>query len=99
MLINMNQMLSVAKEKHFAVGAYNVSESNLFRTVVEAAEANDAPAIIAVHPTELAYCKDDFVKYMIAALATARFRSSSTWTMATASRASCAPCTWASPPS
>ena len=43
MLINMNQMLSVAKEKHFAVGAYNVSESNLFRTVVEAAEANDAP--------------------------------------------------------
>ena len=56
MLINMNQMLSVAKEKHFAVGAYNVSESNLFRTVVEAAEANDAPAIIAVHPTELAYC-------------------------------------------
>ena len=66
MLINMNQMLSVAKEKHFAVGAYNVSESNLFRTVVEAAEANDAPAIIAVHPTELAYCKDDFVKYMIA---------------------------------
>ena len=48
------------------MGAYNVSESNLFRTVVEAAEANDAPAIIAVHPTELAYCKDDFVKYMIA---------------------------------
>ena len=66
MLINMSQMLEVAKEKHFAVGAYNVSESNLFRTVVEAAEANDAPAIIAVHPTELAYCKDDFVKYMIA---------------------------------
>ena len=66
MLINMSQMLSVAKEKHFAVGAFNVSESNLFRTVVEAAEANDAPAIIAVHPTELAYCKDDFVKYMIA---------------------------------
>lgn len=66
MLINMSQMLEVAKEKHFAVGAFNVSESNLFRTVVEAAEANDAPAIIAVHPTELAYCKDDFVKYMIA---------------------------------
>ncbi len=66
MLVNMNQMLSVAQEHRFAVGAYNVSESNLFRTVVEAAEENDAPAIIAVHPTELDYCKDDFVKYMIA---------------------------------
>ena len=66
MLVNMNQMLAMAKEKHFAVGAFNVSESNLFRTVVEAAEANDAPAIIAVHPTELAYCKDDFIKYVVA---------------------------------
>jgi len=27
---NMNQMLEIAKRKHFAVGAYNVSESNLF---------------------------------------------------------------------
>ncbi|KXB61474.1 ketose-bisphosphate aldolase [Olsenella sp. DNF00959] len=66
MLLNMSQMLEVAKQNHFAVGAYNVSESNLFRTVVEAAEENDSPAIIAVHPTELAYCKDDFVKYMVA---------------------------------
>ena len=66
MLLDMNQMLQLAREHHFAVGAYNVSESNLFRTVVEAAEANDSPAIIAVHPTELDYCKDDFVKYMIA---------------------------------
>ena len=66
MLVNMNQMLAMAKEKHFAVGAFNVSESNLFRTVVEAAEANDAPAIIAVHPTELDYCKDDFIKYVVA---------------------------------
>ncbi len=66
MLINMSQMLQVAKANRFAVGAFNVSESNLFRTVVEAAEAADAPAIIAVHPTELDYCKDDFVKYMIA---------------------------------
>ena len=66
MLINMSQMLEVAKANHFAVGAYNVSESNLFRTVVETAEEMDAPAIIAVHPTELAYCKDDFVKYMVA---------------------------------
>ena len=33
MLINMSQMLEVAKEHHFAVGAFNISESNLVRTV------------------------------------------------------------------
>ena len=51
MLINMSQMLEVAKANHFAVGAYNVSESNLFRTVVETAEEMDAPAIIASPPS------------------------------------------------
>ncbi|AEB07656.1 fructose-bisphosphate aldolase [Coriobacterium glomerans PW2] len=66
MLVNMTQMLGVAKEKHFAVGAFNVSESNLVRTVVETAEAQDAPAIVALHPTELEYCRDEFLKYVIA---------------------------------
>lgn len=65
MLLNMNQLLEVAKENHFAVGAFNISDSNLFRTVVEAAEENDLPAIIAVHPTELEYSKDEFFQYVI----------------------------------
>ena len=65
MLLNMTQLLEVAKKNHFAVGAFNVSDSNLFRTVVEAAEENDAPAIIAVHPTELEYAKDEFFQYVI----------------------------------
>lgn len=65
MLLNMNQLLEVAKEHHFAVGAFNISDSNLFRTVVEAAEENDAPAIIAVHPTELEYSKDEFFQYVV----------------------------------
>lgn len=69
MLINMSQMLAVAKGSGFAVGAYNVSDSNLFRTVVEAAEEQDAPAIIAIHPTELDYCKDEFVRYVIGRVA------------------------------
>lgn len=66
MLLNMSQMLSVAREQHFAVGAFNVTESNLLRTVVEAAEESDSPAIVEIHPDELAYCKDDFLKYVIA---------------------------------
>lgn len=65
MLLNMNQMLAVAKENKFAVGAFNVADSSFFRTVVEAAEENDSPAIIAVHPTELDFAKDEFFQYVM----------------------------------
>lgn len=65
MLINMNQMLELAKEKNFAVGAFNVADNSFFRAVVEAAEENDAPAIIAVHPTELDFTKDEFFQYVM----------------------------------
>ena len=65
MLINMNQMLEIAKENHFAVGAFNVADSNFLRVVIEAAEENDAPAIIAVHPTELDFTKDEFFQYAV----------------------------------
>jgi fructose-bisphosphate aldolase class II len=66
MLINMNQMLDLAKENKFAVGAFNVADSNFLRVVVEAAEENDSPAIIAVHPTELDFTKDEFFQYVMA---------------------------------
>ncbi|MGX2945886.1 ketose-bisphosphate aldolase [Enterococcus alishanensis] len=65
MLLNMKELLTVAQENNFAVGAFNVADSNFFRTVVEAAEANDSPAIIAVHPTELDFTKDDFFQYVM----------------------------------
>ena len=35
MLINMKEMLEVAEQNHFAVGAFNATESSLFRSVVE----------------------------------------------------------------
>lgn len=65
MLVNMNKLLSVAKENHFAVGAYNVSNAELLKSAVEQCEADDAPGIIAVHPEELAYAKDDFFSYVL----------------------------------
>ncbi|HCQ5324180.1 TPA: ketose-bisphosphate aldolase, partial [Listeria monocytogenes] len=55
-----------AKENKFAVGAFNVADSNFLRVVVEEAEKNNAPAIIAVHPTELDFTKDDFFQYVLA---------------------------------
>ncbi|EPP0916706.1 ketose-bisphosphate aldolase [Listeria monocytogenes] len=66
MLVNMKQLLEVAKENKFAVGAFNVADSNFLRVVVEEAEKNNAPAIIAVHPTELDFTKDDFFRYVLA---------------------------------
>ncbi|EOH1815392.1 ketose-bisphosphate aldolase [Listeria monocytogenes] len=66
MLVNMKQLLEVAKENEFAVGAFNVADSNFLRVVVEEAEKNNAPAIIAVHPTELDFTKDDFFQYVLA---------------------------------
>lgn len=61
----MKELLTVAKENKFAVGAFNVADSNFLRVVVEEAEANNSPAIIAVHPTELAFTKDDFFQYVL----------------------------------
>ncbi|EAD1666579.1 ketose-bisphosphate aldolase [Listeria monocytogenes] len=66
MLVDMKQLLEVAKENKFAVGAFNVADSNFLRVVVEEAEKNNAPAIIAVHPTELDFTKDDFFQYVLA---------------------------------
>lgn len=65
MLINMKQLLEVAQENKFAVGAFNVADSNFLRVVVEAAEANNSPAIIAVHPTELDFVGDSFFEYVL----------------------------------
>lgn len=53
MLINMKEMLAIANKNHFAVGAFNATESSLFRSVVEEAEAQDAPAIVQVAPGNL----------------------------------------------
>ena len=50
MLINMEEMLKVADKNQFAVGAFNATESSLFRAVVEEAEAQNAPAIVQVAP-------------------------------------------------
>lgn len=38
MLVNMKQLLEVAKENKFAAGAFNVADSNFLRVVVEEAE-------------------------------------------------------------
>ncbi len=61
MLLNMKNLLAVARAHRFAVPAYNISSSMLLRGALEAAEEAEAPVIIAIHPDELAFVGTAFV--------------------------------------
>lgn len=65
MLINMKEMLSVAQKKHFAVPAFNTCTNMILKGVIEACEKKKSPVIIALHPDELEFTNDSFVKMII----------------------------------
>lgn len=64
MLISMKEVLKIANENEFAVGAFNCTESSLFRAVVETAEKLQSPAIIQVSPGEFNFATADFYEYV-----------------------------------
>lgn len=64
MLINLREMLQVAKEHRFAVGAFNTSDLNLVRVVVEEAEATNTPCILQCATGEFNYATPSFYKYV-----------------------------------
>ncbi|MDK1727898.1 ketose-bisphosphate aldolase [Dellaglioa algida] len=64
MLYNMADLLSVAYENNFAVGSYNVANSEFVEVVIEAAEKKNAPAIIQIHPNELGLIGENFIAYV-----------------------------------
>lgn len=65
MLMNMKELLSVAKTNKFAVGAFNIGNGELLRSVMEAAEENNSPVILEIHPDELNFVTDYFIKYCL----------------------------------
>ncbi|MCI8464355.1 MAG: ketose-bisphosphate aldolase [Lachnospiraceae bacterium] len=65
MLMNMADLLAVANEHNFAVPAFNVSSSMLLKGVMHTCEEMQAPVIIAIHPDELEFVEDSFVKAVI----------------------------------
>ncbi|WP_319563053.1 ketose-bisphosphate aldolase [Marispirochaeta sp.] len=65
MLLNMRDLLSVAKREGFAVPAFNTSSNMIANGVFEACAEKSAPVIIAIHPDELAFIRDSFVKFLI----------------------------------
>lgn len=64
MLINMKEMLEVALENKFAVGSFNVANSEFVKVVIESAEEKHAPAIIQIHPNEIGLVTDSFIAYV-----------------------------------
>ncbi len=65
MLINMNEMLKVAKENKFGVPAFNIGNDIMFTTVIEKCEESNSPVIIAIHPDELEYIGEEFARYVV----------------------------------
>lgn len=64
MLINMKNLLSVAKNNKFGVGAFNIASAEFARLVIEVAEELRSPVILEVHPVEHDFCGDAFIVYL-----------------------------------
>ena len=64
MLVNLKDILKVAKENKFAVGAFNTSDLALVRAVVEQAEESNAPVILQFAPGEFRYATPYFFQYV-----------------------------------
>ncbi|MGJ3196292.1 ketose-bisphosphate aldolase [Peribacillus frigoritolerans] len=64
MLMNMKDLLLVAYENKFAVGSFNVANSEFVKVVVSAAEQQKSPAILQIHPNEINLVTDEFVAYV-----------------------------------
>lgn len=63
MLVTMTELLSVAYKNKFAVGAFNVGNGEFLRAILETAEAQESPLILAIHPSELEFLTDSFVAF------------------------------------
>lgn len=65
MLVNMKTILDVAKAHNFAVPAFNTSSNMILTGVIKESIAQNAPVIIAIHPDELSFVQNSFVKAVI----------------------------------
>lgn len=61
MLVSGKEIMAVAKERKFAVPAFNAGSGQLLNAVMEACEEAKSPVMIAIHPDELSFLTDSFV--------------------------------------
>ncbi len=62
MLLNMKDLLTVANEHNFAVPAFNIGTGQILKAVIESCEKKQAPVILAIHPLELEFQGDSFLR-------------------------------------
>jgi fructose-bisphosphate aldolase, class II len=67
MLTTMGNLLSVAYREKFAVGAFNIANSEFVRAVIQTAEKENSPAILQIHPNEIKLMGDEFAAYCVEA--------------------------------
>lgn len=60
----MKDLLKVAYENKFAVGSFNVANSEFVKVVITAAEEQNSPAIMQIHPNEIDLVTDGFIAYV-----------------------------------
>lgn len=65
MLLNMNDLLRPAQEQNFAVPAFNIGTGQILNGVMDKCEELKAPVILAIHPLELEFQSDSFIKMCI----------------------------------
>lgn len=81
MLMNMKDLLSVAQQHKFGIGAFNIASAEFARAVIEVAEKLRSPVILEIHPDEHDFTGDDLFSIFVNWLSKQRYRSSFTWIM------------------
>ena len=64
-IVNTNEILSDAKQRHYAVGAFNVENMEFVQAVVWAAQEMDAPVILQTSVNTLKYATHEMFFNMV----------------------------------
>jgi fructose-bisphosphate aldolase, class II len=64
MLLNMNELLKVAEENNFSIGAFNCTELSNFRCVIDEAERQNSPTIIQANVGEYNFATREYYNFV-----------------------------------
>ncbi|PSO54284.1 MAG: ketose-bisphosphate aldolase [Cyanobacteria bacterium QH_9_48_43] len=71
MLTSTSKLLQVAQRNTYAVGAFNIYNLEGIKAVINAAEAENSPAMLQVHPSSLGYGGSPLIALCLAAASSA----------------------------
>ncbi|MFC6181332.1 ketose-bisphosphate aldolase [Lactiplantibacillus daowaiensis] len=63
-LVSSKYLVDKAYQHHFAIGAFNVGNSEFVKNIISVAEALQAPVILQIHPYEYDLMGSEIVKYV-----------------------------------